>query len=102
MLAPPNNSMELSSGFASALPDSAPLRPTAARRSLRLLRPWGVQLISRPLGGYKGATLYVKGRIANGGQMDNWDFRLVDYWDQTASAINRSTLRLSKLSEPER
>jgi hypothetical protein len=49
-LAPPNNSMELSSGFAGALPDSAPLRPTAARRSLRLLRPWGVQLISRPLG----------------------------------------------------
>ena len=34
--------------------------------------------------------------------MDNWDFRLVDYWDQTTSAINRSTLRLSKLSEPER
>ena len=34
--------------------------------------------------------------------MDNWDSRLVDYWDQTTSAINRSTLRLSKLSEPER
>jgi hypothetical protein len=49
MLAPPNNSMELSSGFAVAQPDSAPLRPTAARRSRRLLRPWGVQLISRPL-----------------------------------------------------
>ena len=42
--------MELSSGFADAQPDSAPLRPTAARRSLRLLSPWGVQLISRPLG----------------------------------------------------
>jgi len=50
MLAPPNNSMELSSGFAVAQPDSAPLRPTAARRSLRLLRPLGVQLISRPIG----------------------------------------------------
>jgi hypothetical protein len=35
-------------------------------------------------------------------QMDNWDFRLVDYWDQTTSAINRHTLRLSKLSEPAR
>jgi hypothetical protein len=42
--------MELSSGFAGALPDSAALRPTTARRSRRLLRPWGVQLISRPLG----------------------------------------------------
>ncbi len=41
---------ELSSGFADAQPDSAALRPTAARRSLRLLRPWEVQLISRPLG----------------------------------------------------
>jgi hypothetical protein len=34
--------------------------------------------------------------------MDNWDFRLVGYWDQTTSAINRNTLRLSKLSEAER
>ena len=34
--------------------------------------------------------------------MDNWDLRLVDYWDQMTSAINRNTLRLSKLSEGER
>lgn len=34
--------------------------------------------------------------------MDNWDFRLVDYWDQRTSAINRNTLRLHKLSQPER
>ncbi len=34
--------------------------------------------------------------------MDNWDFRLADYWDQTTNAINKSTLRLSKLSEAER
>jgi hypothetical protein len=37
-----------------------------------------------------------------GGQLENWDFRLVDYWNQTTSAINRNTLRLSKLSEPAR
>jgi hypothetical protein len=54
MLAPPNCSMELTSGLAVAQPDSAALRPTAARRSRRFLRPWGVQLISRPLGGVDG------------------------------------------------
>jgi hypothetical protein len=34
--------------------------------------------------------------------MGDWDFGLVDYWDQTSSAINRCALRLSKLSSPER
>ena len=34
--------------------------------------------------------------------MDDWDFSLVDFWDQTTGAINRNALRLSKLSEPDR
>jgi hypothetical protein len=34
--------------------------------------------------------------------MRDWDFQLVDYWDQRTSAINRSARRLSKLSVPER
>jgi len=34
--------------------------------------------------------------------MDNWDFRLVDYWDQTVGAINRNAQRLSKLNETKR
>jgi hypothetical protein len=34
--------------------------------------------------------------------MDDWDFRLVEYWDQRTSAINRNALRLSKLGEQER
>ncbi len=34
--------------------------------------------------------------------MDDWDSRLVDYWDQTTGAINRGALRLSKLSGQER
>ena len=34
--------------------------------------------------------------------MNDWDIRLVDYWDQTKNAINNNILQLSKLSEPGR
>ena len=35
-------------------------------------------------------------------QIGDWDLRLVDYWDQTTGAMDRRTLRLIRLSEPER
>ena len=44
---------------------SAALRPTAARRSRRLLRPWGVQLISRPLGYFGETQTWVKQRFCD-------------------------------------
>lgn len=34
--------------------------------------------------------------------MTDWDFHLVDYWDQTTGAINRHVLRLIPLGEAER
>lgn len=34
--------------------------------------------------------------------MGDWDFHLVDYWDQRTGAINRNVLRLARLGEPER
>ena len=37
-----------------------------------------------------------------GGQMGDWDFPLVDYWNQTTGAINRSALRLCKVGGLER
>lgn len=34
--------------------------------------------------------------------MTDWDFHLVEYWDQTTGAINRNVLQLIRLSETER